>query len=173
MQIFENESILDLNTPYLNEPAVKKLRELFIYRRGGDSNLLYRSIEEVAASLHNATFGSIIETMVDSYSYDCAAEFDEIMVQLQRRFKVKGVYFGDDGFLGFNFNDSFSAAIQIGEPCKSADEKYGRCIPYFRHRSGEWIGRATRGNRLWLSGNLDPGPKSQEFIAHLEERLEL
>jgi len=152
----------------------------------GGSIEAYKTTEEVAASLHNAMYGSILETMIAHHVFRSFADpvkvepqikqekFDQDLADFKKKFKVNGLYFAEDGFLGFLFHDGYAVMLQIGELDKKVNEEFGKTIPYFRDKnSGEWLGRDCFGNRTFFWGTLQLGPLGKEFAEYLNERVKI
>jgi hypothetical protein len=184
MKIHEGRAILDLKSPYLLDSTKIKIEELLGYMERGSSIEAYKATEEVATSLHNVTYESILENMI-AHHVSCSfadpvrvdtqikqAKTDQELADFKKKFKVRGLYFAEDGFLGFLFHDGYAVMLQIGESDKKVNEEFGKTVPFFRDKdSGEWLGRECFGNRSLLWGTFQPGPLGKEFAEYLNERV--
>ena len=183
MKIHEGRAILDLKSPYLSDSTKIKIEELLGYMESGGSIESYEATKEVAASLPNAAYGNILETMIEhhvfrSFPDPVRAEpqikqkkFEQDLADFKKKFKVKGLYFAEDGFLGLLFHDGYGVMLQIGEANKKADEEFGKTVPFFRDRGREeWLGRDCFGNRSFLWGTVQLGPLGKEFTEYLNDK---
>ncbi|MBN2367679.1 hypothetical protein JXC34_01575, partial [Candidatus Woesearchaeota archaeon] len=180
MEIFENEDILDVESQYLSERTKQELFMLFDYIRHEERDYVYVAVDRVAGSLPNAEYGSILEALIRNVSSDRGGEFavffcsgelqdayERTLKQFQDGFSVEGVYFWDEGFLGFVFQEGNALMLQISDSSRADDPNYAKTTPFFRI-GGRWKGFEYYGPGGIVRGNFSPALIGSEFARYLD-----